>query len=76
MKERARRSRSTLVFGNTQVVRAEAPLAELYDYSSALRSLSHGRGIHSRKFSHYEEVPREVFDTIIAEHKSKVEAQS
>ena len=62
--------------GHSQVVRAEAPLAELYDYSSALRSLSHGRGIHSRKFSHYEEVPREVCDTIIAEHKSQVEAES
>jgi elongation factor G len=59
-----------------QVVRAEAPLAELYDYASALRSLSHGRGIHTREFSHYEEVPHEVSAAIIAQYKARVEAQT
>jgi elongation factor G len=62
--------------GNFQVVRAEAPLAELYDYASTLRSLSHGRGMHTRHFSHYEEVPHEVSETIISEYKSRVEAQA
>jgi len=43
-----------------QVIKAEVPLAELYKYSSQLRSLTQGRGRHSRHFSHYEPVPREI----------------
>lgn len=53
-----------------QIVRAEAPLSELYTYSTGLRSLTHGRATHTRTFSHYEEVPREVADAIIAEYKT------
>jgi elongation factor G len=53
-----------------QVVRAEVPLAELYTYATTLRSLTQGRASHGRSFSHYEEVPREITETIIAEHKA------
>jgi len=53
-----------------QVVRAEVPLAELYTYATGLRSLTQGRATHTRSFSHYEEVPREVADAVIAEHKA------
>jgi len=53
-----------------QIVRAEAPLSELYTYSTGLRSLTHGRATHTRNFSHYEEVPREVADAIIADYKT------
>jgi elongation factor G len=56
-----------------QVVRAEVPLAELYTYATGLRSLTQGRAAHTRTFSHYEEVPREVADVIIAEHKQHVQ---
>ena len=60
--------------GHFQIIRAHMPLAELYKYSSTLRSLTSGRGVHSRKFSHYEEVPKEVEQKIIDEHnKSKEE---
>jgi elongation factor G len=57
--------------GNFQVVRAKVPLAELYKYSTTLRSLSQGRGLHTRQFSHYEEVPRDVTEKIIAESKEE-----
>jgi elongation factor G len=57
--------------GNFQLVRAKVPLAELYKYSTTLRSLTQGRGLHTRKFSHYEEVPRDVSEKIIAEAKEK-----
>jgi elongation factor G len=57
--------------GNFQVVKAKVPLAELYRYSTTLRSLTQGRGLHVRKFSHYEEVPREVSDKIAAETKEE-----
>lgn len=53
-----------------QIVRAEAPLSELYTYSTGLRSLTHGRATYTRSFSHYEEVPREVADAIIADYKA------
>ncbi|MBM3262205.1 MAG: elongation factor G [candidate division Zixibacteria bacterium] len=50
-----------------QVVRAEVPLAELYKYSTTLRSFTQGRGSHTRKFIRYEEMPKEVEQKVIAE---------
>jgi elongation factor G len=64
--------------GNYQVVKAYVPQKELYRYSSALRSLTQGRGIFKARFSHYEEVPKEIADKIIAEaqkHKEAVEEE-
>jgi elongation factor G len=60
-----------------QVIRALVPLKELYRYSTHLRSMTQGRGIHKQKFDHYEEVPREIAEKIIAEHeKEKVEEET
>ncbi len=53
--------------GSFQIIKAKVPLAELYRYSTSLRSMTQGRGVHRRKFSHYEEVPREVAEKIIAQ---------
>lgn len=52
--------------GGTQKVKALIPLAEIHRYSTVLRSMTQGRGIHRRKFSHYEEVPREITEKIVA----------
>jgi elongation factor G len=61
--------------GHFERIKAILPLAELYRYSSTLRSLTGGRGTHTRKFSHYSEVPKEVEAKIIEEYKkSKAEA--
>jgi elongation factor G len=60
--------------GRFAVVTAQVPMAELYKYSTHLRSMTQGRGSHTREISHYEEVPREIADKIIAEHKAAVEA--
>lgn len=60
--------------GPFQVIKAKLPLAELYKYSTHLRSLTSGRGMHTRNFSHYEEVPKDVEAKIIEEYeKSKEE---
>ncbi len=60
--------------GPFQVIKAKVPLSELYKYSTHLRSLTSGRGAHSRQFSHYEEVPKDVEQKVIAEYqKSKEE---
>ena len=57
------------VEGQFQVIRAEVPAMELYRYSSALRSLTGGRGVHSEEFSRYEEMPREIEQRVIEEAK-------
>jgi elongation factor G len=59
--------------GRSQVVRAQAPLAELYKYSTTLRSMTQGRGMYEAEFSHYEEVPREQAQKIIDEAKGDKE---
>ncbi|MFA6599373.1 MAG: elongation factor G [Ignavibacteriaceae bacterium] len=61
--------------GHFQIIKANVPLSELYKYSSTLRSLTAGRGMHSRKFSYYEDVPKEIENKIVEEYKkSKLEA--
>lgn len=51
--------------GAFQVIKAHVPLAELYKYSTRLRSLTQGKGIHRRKFSHYAEVPADIQQKLI-----------
>ncbi len=49
-----------------QKIKAQVPLAELHRYSTSLRSMTQGRGVHHQEFSHYEEVPHEVAQKLIA----------
>jgi elongation factor G len=55
--------------GSFQVIKAHVPAKELYRYSSILRSLTGGRGVHTEELSHYEEVPRDVENKIVEEYK-------
>ena len=50
-----------------EVIRAQVPLAELYHYSTRLRSLTQGLASHKQSFSHYEEAPREFADKVVQE---------
>jgi len=50
-------------------VTAKVPLAEMFGYATDIRSKTQGRGIFSMEFSHYDEVPRSVAETIIAKNK-------
>ena len=59
--------------GKFQVIKAQVPLAELYKYSTTLRSITQGRGIHSREFSHYEETPRDVQKKIMEAFEAEKE---
>ena len=52
--------------GDAQVIGASVPLAEMFGYSTALRSLTQGRAVYSMQFSRYEEVPRAKAEEIIA----------
>jgi len=57
--------------GSFQVVKAQVPAMELYHYATTVRSLSGGRGIHTEEFSHYEEMPRDLEQKVIAESKNR-----
>jgi len=56
--------------GHWQEVKAHVPLAELYKYSAALRSLTHGKGHHTRETAGYEPVPSDVTKKIIEESEA------
>ncbi|MBN1542183.1 elongation factor G [candidate division KSB1 bacterium] len=55
--------------GHFQLLRAQVPLAELHDYATRLRSLTQGRATHTRIFSHYDPVPKELEAKVIQESK-------
>lgn len=57
------------------VVTAQVPLAEVQRYSNDLRSMTGGRGIYTVEFSHYEQVPANVAQPIIAAYKAHPEEE-
>jgi elongation factor G len=60
--------------GHYVVVKAKVPMSETYKYASHLRAITQGRGLYQAKLSHYEEVPRELADKVIAAAKAEREA--
>ncbi|MCK4447595.1 MAG: elongation factor G, partial [Candidatus Marinimicrobia bacterium] len=61
--------------GSFQKINAKVPLAELYRYSTSLRSMTQGKGMHHQSFSHYEPMPREQQEKVVAEHKREREEE-
>jgi elongation factor G len=64
-------SRRGKIGGMTQraeghVIGASVPLAEMFGYSTSLRSMTQGRAVYSMQFSRYEEVPRSKAEEIVA----------
>jgi elongation factor G len=54
--------------GESQVVTAMVPLAEMFGYSTTLRSATQGRAVYTMQFHHYEEVPKAVAEQIITKN--------
>jgi len=52
--------------GGGKVVRAEVPLAEMFGYSTTLRSLTQGRATYTMEFKHYAEAPKNVAEAVIS----------
>jgi len=52
--------------GNARVIKAEVPLAEMFGYATDLRSFTQGRASYTMKFKHYEQVPANIANEIIA----------
>ena len=59
--------------GETAVVRATVPMADMLTYEPVLRSMTGGRGAYSMEFSHYEEVPAFIAEKVIKEAKAEKE---
>ena len=53
--------------GGGKMVKAYVPLAEMFGYSTTLRSLTQGRATYTMEFDHYAEAPRNVAEAVIAE---------
>ncbi|HEX7706102.1 MAG TPA: elongation factor G [Thermoanaerobaculia bacterium] len=59
-----------------QTIHGRVPMSEMLTYGSTLRSITQGRGSFHMEYSHYEEVPRQFQEKIIAESKKAKEAQA
>jgi elongation factor G len=51
--------------GALRIITAEVPLAEMFGYATALRSNTQGRATYTMEFSHYEEVPKNIAETLV-----------
>lgn len=52
--------------GGGKSIKAEVPLAEMFGYSTTLRSLTQGRATYSMEFKHYSEAPKSVADAVVS----------
>jgi elongation factor G len=57
--------------GDEQVINAQVPMGEMQRYAMDLRAMTQGRGRFERNFSHYEELPRDQQEKVIAESKKE-----
>jgi elongation factor G len=61
--------------GNSQVIKAKVPLAEMFGYVTQLRTLTSGRATSTMEFDHYSEAPANVAQEVIAKAKGKGKAE-
>ena len=57
--------------GKYEIIKAQVPIAEMFRYTSDLRSMTQGRGSFSMSFSHYEEMPSKLAEQIISQSKTE-----
>lgn len=62
--------------GGLQKIKAQVPMAEMFKYSIDLRSMTQGRGFFSMNFSHYEEVPHQAAEQVVAAAQKEKEEES
>ena len=73
--KRGRIMGTDILAGGMAVVKAQAPLAEVMQYQSQLKSVTGGQGSFAMELSHYEAVPPQVQQQIAAQYKPKVEEE-
>jgi len=64
-----------MLAGNFIVIKAQVPLAEVTQYNSQLKSVTGGRGSYSMSLSHYEIVPPNIQQQIVAQYAKKKESE-
>ncbi|HZD24221.1 MAG TPA: elongation factor G [Acidimicrobiia bacterium] len=57
--------------GNSQVIRAQVPMSEMFGYATDLRSKTQGRATYSMQFNSYQEVPDSIADEIVAHRRGE-----
>jgi elongation factor G len=57
--------------GNLMMINAEVPLAEMFGYATAIRSLSKGRSSYSMEPSHFEQVPQQLVAAVLDQKETK-----
>jgi elongation factor G len=57
--------------GENNVIEAQVPLAEIQRYAIDLKSMTQGRAIYTMEFDHYEEVPAQITQKIVAQRKAE-----
>jgi elongation factor G len=62
--------------GASTVIKAQVPMAEMLDFATSLTSLTQGRGSYHMEFAHYDFVPQEIAEKIIAQHKAGKEEEA
>lgn len=72
---RGRPSGQDMLPGNLAVIKAQVPLSKVADYHSRLSSISGGKGSYMMEFSHYETVPGNEVQQVIAQYKPKKEEE-
>ncbi len=60
--------------GDTQIISAHVPQAELFSYATELRSLAHGRGSFTATLDHYDDVPGHIAEKVMDAHRKELEA--
>jgi hypothetical protein len=73
--KRGRIQGTDILAGGMAMVTAQAPLAEVMQYQSQLKSVTGGQGSFAMEFSHYEPVPPQVQQQIAAQYKPKAEEE-
>ena len=57
--------------GDHNVIEAQAPLAEIQRYAIDLKSMTQGRAVYNTEFDHYEEVPAQITQKIVAQKREE-----
>jgi elongation factor G len=60
--------------GDTQIISAQVPQAELFNYATELRSLAQGRGSFTATLDHYDDVPGHIAEKVMETHRKELEA--
>jgi elongation factor G len=57
--------------GNSQVIKAMVPMAEMFGYATDLRSKTQGRATYSMQFDSYQDVPESIAESIVAQRRGE-----